>query len=146
MAQVTKDHRDVKTIIMGPTRQAAVLDVQLSNMNELLVDQGTNSPITSSQGVDTDHLTVYATFRMPRVPSYEIQDYSYFRYTDEGDELFGKWLDKQDWMAIFQSEDVDRHVEILHESFDKATKESYELKNIVKNHRSHRGWPTGLET
>ena len=50
--------------------------------------------------VATDHLTVFAQFRIQRVPSYEAQNYSYFHLTEEGDSRFGQWLDTQDWNMI----------------------------------------------
>ena len=96
----------MKIVRTGPTRDGVTLDLQLSNFNSLLTNQGMTSPIANELGTETDHLTVHASFRMPRVPSYEIQDYSYYHITDQGDMKFGEWLGEQTWSEVFTATDV----------------------------------------
>ena len=77
--QCVHDYPEIKPVITGPTRGDAVLDIIMSNFNELLVDSGVAPPILSDDGTATDHNTVFTTFRIQRVPSYSIQEYSYQR-------------------------------------------------------------------
>ena len=58
-------------------------------------------------GCDTDHLTVYAQFRMPRVPNYDIQSYSYYHLEPRSLVNFGAYLDDVDWTKATTAQDVD---------------------------------------
>ena len=128
----TSDHRDLRIIDTGPTRLNAVLDIQMSNMNELLIDQGTAPPIVSDQGIATDHLTVFASFRMARVPAYEIQNYTYHHINKEGDIAFGEWLRSQSWTTITEEEDASAQVDALHQLLQAGMDHAYEVKTRKK--------------
>ena len=127
-----RDHVDIKPIVTGPTRGDSVLDIIATNMNDQLKEAGTTTAIKSEEGVYSDHLTVFATFRMPRVPDYRVEQYSYFHYTQEGNKRFGNWLAKQKWEGILLERDVHKKVSNLHDLFEKGTSESYEWKTRVK--------------
>ena len=75
--EAVRDYSDMSIIKTGPTRGDAVLDIGIGNINETLIDQGTLEPIQSDGGVPSDHRVVFFKFRMPRVPSYTVQKYSY---------------------------------------------------------------------
>ena len=94
----------------------------------MLVDQGTTKPVRSNEGVESDHCTVFAQFRMPRIPSYDIQEYEYYHLDEVGDNKFAEWIGRQDWKAIIDCDDPDEQVEALHEAFDPAMKNSFKLK------------------
>ena len=79
-----EEYPQIKEIQTGPTRGDAVLDILSSNFNESLTDSGVVAAIHNEEGTETDHGTVYASFRMPRVPSYSIEQYSYRHITEEG--------------------------------------------------------------
>ena len=71
------DYPDIREIHTQATRGNAVLDIIASNMNDTLIDCGVSEAIVTEEGVETDHLTVFATFRMPRVPNYNIEEVCY---------------------------------------------------------------------
>ena len=123
-----QDHSDIKPLPTGPTRGDSVLDILATNFNEHVRGYGTTDPIVSEADIPTDHLTVYASFTMSKVPEYKIEEYTYFHETPEGNSKFGTWLTKQDWAELLAAEDVDRKVEILHDLFNEATAYSYEWK------------------
>ena len=128
----TSEFPNIKPILTGPTRNDAVLDVIASNFNSDLVDQGTTSPIENSQGVPSDHNTVFAQFRMQRVPAYTIQKYSYYHITKQGYEQFGDWLREQSWEGISMEKPVDQQVDRLHELFEEGMVQSFEWKTRSK--------------
>ena len=86
--EATKDHPDIKPAQIGPTRNLAELDVLGSNMNDTITDLGTVEPIKSLDGVPSNHRTAFVQYRMPGVPSYNIQSYSYYHLDAEGDGKF----------------------------------------------------------
>ena len=90
-----REYPEIKVIPSGPTRQGAVLDIMGSNFNYLLFDQGTTTPISTVDGVDSDHMTVISQFRMPRIPSYRVEKYSYYHVEEIGFKCFGEWLEQQ---------------------------------------------------
>ena len=107
------EHSDIKPITTGPTRGGAVLDIIATNFNGGLIDAGTTDPIVSEGNVPTDHRSVFACFKMSRVPSYVTETYSYYHEDEHGHAKFGRWLADQDWMAVYSEEDVDRKVDRL---------------------------------
>ena len=62
------DHGDIRPISTGPTRGTSTLDIVATNFNQMANKVGTTEPIKSEADVPSDHLTVYAFFKMPRVP------------------------------------------------------------------------------
>ena len=130
--EATREYPDIRPISTGPTRGDATLDVLLTNFNDSLVDAGTTSSIFNETGVETDHKTVFTVHRMPRVPSYEIQNYSYYHIEGEGDKKFGCWLDNQDWMPVLTAETPSLKTQELHRLFDQGMSECYEWKTRNK--------------
>ena len=88
----TCEHPEIKAINVGPTRAGAVLDILATNFNESLSESGTVEPIWSQERVRSDHRTVLVSHKMPRVPEYKIEEYSYRHLTEEGFTKFGEWL------------------------------------------------------
>ena len=56
-----------------------MLDIVATNMNANLIKAGVTAPVSSRDGVESDHKTVYTKFKMPWVPSYKINSYTYVR-------------------------------------------------------------------
>ena len=100
--RATRDFPDNKQIRTPPTRGQAVLDIILTSFNNQIVNSGTAAPIECVEGTPSGHLTVYAKFRMPRVGSYAIQDYTYLHVTDKGKEAFSNAVVKQEWGVSFK--------------------------------------------
>ena len=133
MSEATRDFPDIKIIPAGPTRNGSTLDILASNFNCQLIDQGTVDPISSDAGVESDHRTVFASFRMPRVPSYRVEEYSYNHISEEGDRRFEAWIRNQDWSLIKNSgQHPDEQVEILHAVFKKGMDQAYPVKRRKK--------------
>ena len=78
---------------------------------------------------------------MPRVPSYEVEAYSYYHITKEGDEAFGRWLDKQTWEGISDEVHPDELVDKLHDLLNQGMNESYETEQRKKKN-SEPSWMT----
>ena len=127
-----EDFPQIKEIRTGPTRGNAVLDILSTNFNDSLTDSGVVAAICNEDGVETDHGTVYASFRMPRVPSYSIEQYTYNHITEEGHNKFEDWLMRYDWAKITSSTDVDEAVGKLHEAFEEGVRQSYVTKTRKK--------------
>ena len=137
----TNEYPDIKSITTGPTRGDAVLDVIGSNMNDTIIDCGTVEPITSGDGVPTDHRTVFSQFRVPRVPDYTIESYSYLHLNEEGHEKFGRWISGRDWTDLLGETDANEAVEKLHQAFDIGLAASY-TKITRKKKSSEPAWMT----
>ena len=109
-----------------------VLDAVLSNFNENLTDKGVTEPIRSDDGTLTDHRTVFASFRMPRVPSYSLEKYSYRHLTEEGYLKFGRWIEAYDWTGLQAAQSANEATELLHKAFEDGVNQSYEHKTRKK--------------
>ena len=130
--EATREYPEIRAIHTGPTRGPLTLDIIASNTNDHLIDAGTTDPIYNENNVPTDHLSVYCRHRMPRVPSYEIQQYSYFHLDEAGDLKFGRWLEAQTWDAVYKEEDVSNKTAALHDLFNQGMRHSYEWKTRKK--------------
>ena len=93
----TSDHPDVNSVSTGATRGSATIDLIAVNNLEMILESGTVEPIVIDEVVPTDHRTVYVTLRMPRVPQYDIQKYTYRHIIKEGEAKFGSWLEQKEW-------------------------------------------------
>ena len=102
--EATREYPEIKTVTTGPTRGNAILDLIATDFNDQLLDAGTTDLIYNQNEVKTDHKTVFSCHRMPRVPSYDIEEYSYYHITQQGDKEFGRWLNKQDWSEVFKED------------------------------------------
>ena len=125
----------IRTIATPPTRGNAILDIVATNMSDMLVDSGTTAPITTPEGVPSDHRTVFFSFRMPRVPQYRIERYTYHRITPEGSAKFDSWLrpyEETGWRQITTKSTVDQMVDELHKLLGEAMDHCYEKKERVK--------------
>ena len=69
------DHKEIDQLLTGPTRGTNILDILATNFNDLLDENGVTEPIVSEVGIPTDYLTVFASFKMSRVPQYRIQEF-----------------------------------------------------------------------
>ena len=114
MREATRDYPEMAPILTGPTRDQATLDAFVSNINHTIIDQGTLDPLYSETGIQSDHRAVFCSFRMSRVPSYNIEKYSYFHVDQEGISKFGGWLDTQSWSSVTEKPDASSMVVELH--------------------------------
>ena len=126
------EYPEIKIIQTEGTRGDAVLDIMASNFNDTITDSGITEPIWSRDGVRTDHNTVFVSFRMPRVPSYTIEKYSYKHLTEEGHNKFAQWFDASDWSSVREARTVDQAVAELHVMFERGIAHSYETKTRKK--------------
>ena len=117
---------DLKPVLTDPTRGRHVLDIVVTSFNEYLEIAGVTDPIANDAGTETDHKTVYATFKMPRVPKYAVREYSYYRESEEGILAFGDWMRTQNWDGVFEGKDVDAKVESLQARFSEGMSKSFE--------------------
>ena len=69
---------------------------------------------------------------MPKVPAYNIQNYSYYHLDGEGEKKFGQWLDNYNWTGVLQAVGPDQAVEQLHLAFEEGVKQSSEYKTRKK--------------
>ena len=119
--RATSGYADMKPILTDPTRGRHVLDLVITNFNEALIEAGVTDPIENKDGVKTDHTTVVASFRIPRVPTYKVRQYSYYRQTEEGSLKFGGWLREQDWTEVLSYEtSTSDKVGIIHNKFQEG--------------------------
>ena len=130
----TREYPDIKPVTTEATRGNTVLDIIGTNMNASLIDQGVVAPIVSETDMATDHATVYCQFRMPRVPAYTVQNYSYLHMTDQGHEAFGEWLQKVDWSSLYSLKTVNEAVDELHKKFEEGLELSY--KRMTRKKKS----------
>ena len=134
--KVTQNFIQIKPVLTGPTRNDAVLDIIATNFNKSLVDAGTTDPLQADTiGAPGDHRTVFATFRMPRVPQYEIEQYSYYRIDEKGTEKMKEILNRErdsGWANVLKHDDVNDLVEELHKLIENGMAEAYEKKTRKK--------------
>ena len=67
--KATSNFPCIRVLQTGPTRGSNVLDVIATTLHGDLIESGITEPIATSDGTQSDHKTVYASFRMPRVQS-----------------------------------------------------------------------------
>ena len=128
----TSEHQDMKQVSLGATRGTAALDIIATNINESIIDNGTTEAIWNECGTRTDHLTAYASFRMPRVPTYKIEKYSYRHLSEEAHLKFGKWLETIDWQPVLGTDSANEATAALHSIFEQGLETAYEYKTRKK--------------
>ena len=128
--EATRDYPEIGPIRTGPTRGDAALDIFASNFNNLLIDQGTLDPLETDHGVESDHRAVFCRFRMPRVPTYTIQKYSYIHVDSKDIAKFGSWLKDQLWLRVVNSGTTTEMVEKLHEILEGGVNISFKKKKL----------------
>ena len=128
-----KLYPDLKLENTPPTRGNNHLDLIFTNYPQYITKAGVTDPIFNLEGTETDHLTVYVNAKMPRVPEYNTESYSYYRQTAEGDEKMMQYIQSIDWKAELQEvSEPDKMVEKMHSQFEQGMVSSYELKKIDK--------------
>ena len=141
MRQILRDFPEITAVQTGPTRGQAALDIIASDFNNLSVNKGTVDPLQSDTQADADHKIVFVNFRIPRVPQYTIQKYSYRRVTDEGCLEFGKWLKDQKWEAIKREDNPSTKVDLLHALFEEGVDVAFKWTTRSKK-TSEPSWVT----
>ena len=136
--QITKELKefsDIKLVRTGPTRGANTLDLVFTNFPEFIKESGTLPALFNSEGTVSDHTAVHVYAKIPRVPEYTIQKYSYVKQTDEGDLKFRQIMETTNWEEVTKLDHPNTMVNKLHEIFEKATSESY--KTITTTRKSN---------
>lgn len=91
------------------------------------VHSGVTEPICNQIDTQTDHLTIFINAKIPRVPSYVTQKYSYLKQTEEGDKKMQNYLRQPGGEAhLRQFNDPYQMVEKLHEILNIGMEECYE--------------------
>ena len=121
---------DIRPLDTGPTRGRNLLDIIATCLHLDVTDCGVTDPITSSKGTPSDHGLVYCSVRMPRVPSYVIEKYEYFRVDNEGKSRFASWAKNQSWSSVTNATSATDKVTKLHELFELAKENT--LKKIAR--------------
>ena len=140
--KATADFSEMKIVGTPPTRGRQVLDIIQTSFNELLIDSGVVDPIECVEGIRSDHKTVFAKFRMPRVPSYDTQSYEYFHVTGEACKKFATWAKQQKWQEVTQASTSSEKVAALEKTLEVGMMESFVKKQRVKK-SSEPPWMTG---
>ena len=130
--KATADFPDMKIIPTPPTRGTNVLDIIITSFNDILIDSGVTDPIECMEGMKSDHKTVFAKFRMPRVPSYEIQDYEYYHITQEACQAFANWAETQTWKTVYDGDSPDTKVQALESLIAQGMKRAFKKKTRIK--------------
>ena len=76
---VTRNYPEIKPVITPPTHGTATLGIIASNLTPSVVEAGVTEPVHSQDSTKSDHKTVFAKFRMLRVPNYKLDRYTYIR-------------------------------------------------------------------
>ena len=128
-----KVYNDLKLVDTPPTRGKNTLDLIFTNFEQYILKAGVVEPICNQHNAQSDHLTVYIDAKIPRVPQYTIEKYSYVKQTTQGDEKLGEFIRRQDWDDIIRDEDTtDQMIEKLHSVFEQGMGECYEKKETTK--------------
>ena len=126
-------HADIKQVHTPPTRGDNTLDLVFTNFPQYITAAGVTDSIYNLEGTTSDHKTVYVNAKIPRVPEYNVEKYSYLKQTEDGDKKLQNYLESQDWGSLMGGcGGVDAMVEVLHTVFDKGMTSSYELKESQK--------------
>ena len=131
---------DIELVVTPPTRGKNHLDLIFTNFPQYIDSSGVTEPICNSAGTETDHLTVYFNSKIPRVPAYKVESYTYLEQSIEGDNKLCLFLNNYDWENAFNgSRTTDEMVSVLHRVFKNGMESSYERKSSVKRHLSRLG-------
>lgn len=64
-----------------------------TNFNDQLIEACVVAHIQNNfEGADVDHGVVFTSFRMAKVPQYDIESYFYHCISEDGINEFGEWL------------------------------------------------------
>ena len=130
-----REFTDIKLVRTGPTRGKNTLDLVFTNFPEFIKEFGTLPALFNADGVMSDHDAVHLLARIPRVPDYKIDKYSYIKQTAEGDKKMTEQLSKVDWTRVTGQRHVDLMVDNLHQIFNSASNSSY--KTVTTTRKSN---------
>ena len=121
-----KEFQDIKLVETGPTRGTNTLDLIFTNFPEFVKNYGTIPALFNNDGVKSDHASLYIHSRIPRVPDYTVEKYTYVKQTPEGDVDFSKFIECTNWSKIVNGTNPDTMVADLHKFFEEAMRVSYQ--------------------
>ena len=125
-------YSDIQLVQTPPTRDNNTLDLVFTNFSEYVTESGVTEAICSQTGTGTDHLTVFVNAQIPRVPQYQVEEYTYLKQTDEGDSKLAEFLKGQDWDELMQGKSSNEMVNELHRVFDEGMEASYKRMKSSK--------------
>ena len=132
VAAELREFTDIKLVKTGPTRGKNALDLIFTNFPNFIKECGTLPALFNSEGVVSDHLAVHLYAKMPRVPEYTIEKYSYIKQTDEGDAKLMKMLGETDWRKVTAQTTPTDMVDELHTIFKEAMNKCYDTITTVR--------------
>ena len=92
------DYQDLVEAPVGPTRGNRSIDRTFTNISEHIVTATVLPPLESDDSMRTsDHLVALVEADLPRKEAYELLRYTYRLYTDDGADLFLKWIVNHHW-------------------------------------------------
>ena len=83
-------------------------------------------------GVESDHTSVHLYAKIPRVPDYSIEKYSYVKQTAESDAKLAEAFRKIDWTEVTELESPSEMVDKLHEIFKTTMDKCYETNTTTR--------------
>jgi hypothetical protein len=92
-----KEHVDIKEAAVGKTRGERSLDKIFTNFNRKISNCGTLPPLQSHEGILSDHRVAFVRASLEKRPRAEWLTYWTRKYSEQGEEAFGKWLASQNW-------------------------------------------------
>ena len=126
IAAELKEFTDLKLVKTGPTRGRNTLDLMFTNFPEYIKENGTLPALFNQDGIASDHMAVHLYAKIPRVPDYTIERYSYVKQSQEGDLKLKTFLEQADWTTVTNCSSVHTMVDRLHDIFEKGMEVCYD--------------------
>ena len=95
-----KVYSDLKLANTPPTRGDNTLDLIFTIFEQYIVRAGVTESICNQNNIESDHLTVYINAKVPRVPDYVVEKYTYGRQNKEGDTKLTEVLKNSNWTCL----------------------------------------------
>ena len=92
-----EDFEDIVQSKTGPTRQGSTLDIVCDNLS---AEYQLSEPLATENDEFSDHMTIFGTANVPKLHDYTTETFETYKYTKEGESLFGKMLNDYDWNSI----------------------------------------------
>ena len=127
-----REFRDIKLVKTAPTRGRNCLDLIFTNYEQYIKEAGVTDPFFGEVGNESDHKTVFAHARIPRVPEYTIQKYTYLKRSPEGDQKLLDKIKDQNWTTLMTKSCPTDIVQGLHLLVETWKEECYERKTMKK--------------
>ena len=135
---------ELKIAESGTTRKDSVLDMFLTNYDDLLETVRTNAPLESEVETVSDHKTVCLEAKLTRRKAFAWETHYYLKVTPEGDARFTDLIQKEDWKKVLDaSPDNHKMAQEFHNILDDAINASYSWKK-VRRKTSDKPWITDL--